>query len=308
MTTLISFLESVNIIGNIYDDEENNQNISAIAVVGDRLIVGNDEGNEINILKHNGEGYANERSISLSKGKEIDVEGIACEGAIVYVIGSHSYKRKKIKLEQSYEQNRKALETVSLEPQRDQLFRFNLNTNSELEQTSLRSILESNKILQLFTKIPSKENGIDIEGIAVHQGLLYIGFRGPVLRENWVPVLKCQFAKPITQADLVFVNLGGRGIRDITRVNDGFLILAGPVGDGPGSYQVYFWDGEDCIPGSRTSGRIGQSEFLGEIPVDENAKAEGLALLKESYSDYEVLIVFDGVKNGRPSRYKITKK
>lgn len=307
MTSPISRLESVNIIGNIYDDEKKNENISAIEAIDELLIVGADEGSKIKILKYD-EDYKVERSISLGNDQEIDIEGIACENNTVYVVGSHSYKREKINSTQSYEQNRKAIETVLLDPQRDQLFRFNLSTGSKIEQTSLRSIIESNKVLQLFSNIPSKENGVDIEGIAVHNELLYVGFRGPVLRDNWVPILKCRFAKPIAQVDLVFVNLDGQGIRDLTRVSDGFLILAGSIGDSPGSYQAYFWDGEDCLPGSRTSGRVGQIKLLGKIPVDENAKAEGLALQKESDSYYEVLIVFDGVKNGAPTRFRIIKK
>jgi hypothetical protein len=87
----------------------------------------------------------------------------------------------------------------------------------------------------------------------------------------------------------------------------GFLILAGPVGDGPGLYQVYFWDGEDCLSGVRASGKIGRIEFLGVIPTDEDAKAEGLTLLKESSSGYEVAIVFDGLKNGSPTLFGIAK-
>lgn len=308
MTSSISFLGSVSIVGNIYDDDKKNKNISAVEVVGDRLIVGADEGNKIKILKHNGESYAVERGISLNNDKEIDIEGIACEGSIVYVIGSHSAKREQIESDRSCEQNRKTLEAVSLESQRDRLFRLQLNGEAEIEQTSLRSIIDRDNLLQIFSKIPSKENGIDIEGMAVRNGILYIGFRGPVLRDNWVPILKCKFATPIDLADLVFINLGGRGIRDLTPVQDGFLILAGPVGDGPGSYQIYAWDGNDCLPGTRSSGKIGQIELLGEIPVYENAKAEGIALLRESPLDYEVIVVFDGVENGAPVRCKIIKK
>jgi hypothetical protein len=311
MTLSISLLGSINIIGSIYDDDKKNENISAIEVVRDLLIVGADEGNKIKVLKHNGEGYVVVRSIPLSNDKEIDIEGIACEGDTVYVVGSHSYKREQVKPNQSYEQNRKAIETVLPEPQRDQLFRFNLNADSTIEKTSLRPIIErndSNNPLRLFSRIPSKENGVDIEGVAVLGGLLYVGFRGPVLRDNWAPILKCKFAQPITQADLVFVNLGGRGVRDLTCVKDGFLILAGPVGDGPGSYQVYFWDGEDCLTGNRTSGNVGRIDLLGELPMYENAKAEGIALLKESNSEYEVMIVFDGVKNGSPGSFRVIKK
>lgn len=308
MTASISLLESVKIVGHIYDDDRKNKNISAIEVVGDRLIVGADEGNKIKVLKHNGDAYAVEYGISLSNDKEIDIEGISYEDGIVYVVGSHSFKRKEIQADRMYAQNRIAIGDLSSELQRDQLFRLNLNPDPTIERTSLRSIIESDKILQLFSKTPSKENGIDIEGIAVFNGLLYVGFRGPVLRDNWVPILKYKFANPITHPELVFVNLGGRGVRDLTRVKDGFLILAGPVGDGLGLYQVYFWDGGVQQSGIPTADRIGRIELLGKIPVDDDMKAEGIALLKESNSDYEVLIVFDGVENGAPTRFRIIKK
>jgi Protein of unknown function (DUF3616) len=311
MTSSISFLGSVKIVGNIYNDDKKNKNISAIEIVGDRLIVGADEGNKIKILKHNGESYAVERGISLSNDEEIDIEGIACEGSIVYVVGSHSYKREQIDANRTYEQNRNTIKqkfSESDREQRDRLFRLNLNGDPKIEQTSLRSTIDRHDLLQLFSKIPSKENGIDIEGMAVRNGLLYVGFRGPVLRDNWVPILKCKFATLIDRADLVFVNLGGRGIRDLTPVNDGFLILAGPVGEGEDSYQIYAWDGEDCLPGTRTSGLMGQIELLGEIPVYDNTKAEGIALMAESHLDYEVIIVFDGVANGNLTRLRITKK
>ncbi len=52
---------------------------------------------------------------------------------------------------------------------------------------------------------------------------------------------------------------------------------------------------------------MGQVKFLGVIPTAENAKAEGLALLKESSSDYEVAIVYDGLKNGFPTLFRIAK-
>lgn len=303
-------LGTVEFIGIIEDSD----NLSAVGVIGDFLIIGGDEGNQVQVLKRQGTNYIVVGNITLNaNAEEIDIEGIACEGDQVYVVGSHSWKRKKINLNKSYEENRQIIlspKSVKPEPDRDRLFRFSLDVDgnaSVIEETSLRLILDTNVVLKIFSQIPSKENGVDIEGIAVRDGNLYIGFRGPVLRENWVPVLKCQFTKPIAEADLVFVNLGGRGIRDMTRVDNGFLVLAGPVGDGPGSYQVYFWDGEDCLPGSRAVGKVGQLNLLGEIPSDGDGKAEGLALLKESDSDYEVLIVFDGKENGAPTRFSITK-
>ena len=101
----------------------------------------------------------------------------------------------------------------------------------------------------IFTKIPSKENGIDIEGIASDGDKLYIGFRGPVLRGNYVPVMVIKDCDNPSDYELLFVNLDGNGIRDICKVEDGFLIISGPMGDGVGNYQLYFWNGVDSIPG-----------------------------------------------------------
>ncbi len=314
MTSSISLLGTVNIINDIYTNAKQNNSISAIDANNDFFIVGADEGNEVKILKFDGDGYKVVGRIELNTTKkEIDIEGITSEDNTVYVIGSHSWKRKKIDPAKSYEDNRnKILSPSSVETalDRDYLCCFHLDADgniSEVKETSLRSLIDNNVVLKIFSQIPSKENGVDIEGIAVRNGQLYIGFRGPVLRENWVPILKCKFSIPIVGADLVFVNLGGRGVRDLTRVGDGFLILAGSVGDGLDSYQIYFWDGEDCLLGTRTSGKVGQIKLLGNISVDGDKKPEGLTLLKESDTNYEVLIVYDNVRNGEPTRFRITK-
>jgi hypothetical protein len=136
---------------------------------------------------------------------------------------------------------------------------------SLVEATSLGPILDADKVLGLFRDIPSKENGVDIEGIAVDGDDLYAGFRGPVLRGNFTPVLRFRFANPSTATELLFVDLGGLGIRDLTKVRGGFLILAGPVGDGPGGYHLFFWDGRDCLPGLRTAGARGRVRPIGEV-------------------------------------------
>jgi hypothetical protein len=52
-------------------------------------------------------------------------------------------------------------------------------------------------------------------------------------------------------ADTLYLPLGGRGIRGMSRLDDegkDFLVLAGPVGDAPVPYIVYQWNGEDGIP------------------------------------------------------------
>jgi hypothetical protein len=307
-------LESRGVIefaGEIYESGD----ISGLREVGDFLVIGADEGNKVQILKREGGHYRWERDIILSEDekKEIDIEGIACEGEMVYVIGSHSCKRPRMKAENTYETNRKLIEKVLYEKNRDKLFRFRLdkktgNVVGNIEKTSLRGLINNNAVLKRFRRLPSKENGVDIEGIAVKNGFVYIGFRGPVLRGNYVPILRCKFAERIDASETLFANLGGCGVRDMVRVQQGFLILAGPVGDGPGSYQLYFWDGMDCLPGQRASGVApGQCVYLCDIPTPENAKAEGITVVQENESFYEFIIVYDSLEKGGAMRFRLTK-
>lgn len=141
---------------------------------------------------------------------------------------------------------------IKNESSRDWLYRVKIDSkgrDSGKQRITLRQILKNDRVLQSFSNIPGKENGVDIEGVAVKDDWLYLGFRGPVFRDNDVPVMKLKFDEPEGTYQLLYVQLGGRGIRDITSVSDGFLIVAGPVGDGPASFQLYHWNGRDVIPG-----------------------------------------------------------
>ena len=116
-----------------------------------------------------------------------------------------------------------------------------------MEAISLRPILERDPVLGPFTRIPGKENGVNLEGIAVHDSKLYVGFRSPVLREGYVPVMVFSFDEPEKYA-LRYVQLGGRGIRSMARVEGGFLLLARSAQSGGRRYGVYLWDGSDQVP------------------------------------------------------------
>jgi hypothetical protein len=291
--------------------------VSALGVVGDYLVIGSDAGNAVQILKRDGDGYAVIRDLPLNDtGKEIDIEGIACEGDTVYVIGSHSWVRETIKDDKPFDKNRAKF--AQLHPPegdkyaRDRLFRFRLDASGkpfEIAETSLRKVLDANPILAPFTKVPSKENGIDIEGLAVRDGRLYVGFRGPVLRGHYAPILACRFDDPADGPELMFVQLGGYGVRDITRVKGGFLILAGAVAEGDHDVKLYFWDGHDCLAGERPDGsKRGRCVPLAEVPPpSKKAKAEGLTVLKEAADHYEILVVFDGAPGGAPTKYRAPK-
>ena len=202
---------------------------------------------------------------------------------------------------------------------RANVFRFTVDANTGApigtpQHVSLASLIKKDPILGPFTEIASKENGVDIEGLAVGpDGKLFAGFRGPVLRGNFVPVLVFDF-DDLKKSEVRWVNLGGLGIRDITAVSNGFLILAGPVGDGRPDYRIFFWDGEDAISG-KDKPKVAVIRDLLEVELPKpgttekfDAKAEGLAVLSEGPEKYDVLLVFDGPENGRPSRLTVEKK
>lgn len=299
--------------------------LSGVAAVGNYLVVASDEGHVIQILEKTGPAtFVLKGKHSLPDGlktdrtekedPEWDLEGVAADGNTVYVVGSHSRKRSKVLIrnekQRTYADNRGRLKESKKEEDRRILVRFKLKPNGEIDgdvstkDKELWDAIQGFDELKPFTRIPSKENGIDIEGIAAVDDLLYIGFRGPVIRENWVPVMVTTFDNPAQDPKLHFVNLGGLGIRDLVSVGDGrFLILAGPVGDGPGGYQLYCWNGKDCVPGK--NGAEGFVQHVGVIHADNQEKAEGLTVVGRDNDLLRLLVVFDGPERGDPKLYSL---
>ena len=294
---------SIPMTGNL----EGANDISGVGFAGELMFLVSDETAHIEILRKAGDAYTVANKLPLGEpGTEIDLEAIAVDSGYVYTIASHSRVRPKQKPKETYADNREKMETVLAPGDRDVLARFRPNpdgTPGPVEKVSLRSAIQSDPVLRPFAQLPSKENGVDIEGLAVKGPDVYVGFRGPVLRENYVPVMKTRFADGAAH-ELRFVNLGGRGVRDLAAVKDGFLILAGPSGDGPGSFQIYFWDGNDCLAGAAPEGKC---QLLAEVTPIDKGKPEGLAVTAEDATGYDVVMVCDGVTNGTATAYRLTK-
>lgn len=273
-------------------------NLSGIALLkNDSLAVCTDEVANLQVLSYSGGKLAVVAAPQLgAEGTEIDLEGLAVSGDVLYAVGSHSLARKAADPDKSYQKNRERIREINEDANRDQLFRVKLAADGSLrakDSINLQAIFRQHSLLRPFSKLPSKENGIDIEGIAAHGDSLYVGFRGPVLRGNYVPVLRLRFDEP-NNNELLFVPLDGNGIRDMTAVDDGFLILAGPVGDARGTYAVYHWNGSDCLVGQDGPG--GKCELLATIGPLEAGKPEGLAARK-SATGHELFLVFDGLSD-----------
>ena len=278
-------------------DIDAGQDLSGAAVVGDFLVLGGDEGHKVQILVRDAAASAwrPQRRVSLAQeDQEADIEAIDYGQGHLYVIGSHSFRRRRMKPELSVRKNRERLLEVQHEPARNRLYRLAFDGQTgkvgRAERIDLSKRLRKDPLLGLFYGLPSKENGIDIEGLAYRDEQLYLGFRGPVLRDNYVPVMVLEFDRP-KHYELRFVRLDGQGIRDMVALRDGFLILAGPVNDAPGPFCLWWWDGGDQVPGSDHDVRAAVP--LGAVTTSGGAKAEGLALLAEHDDGADVMVVYD---------------
>ncbi len=271
--------------------------LSGVTVVGDYLVLGADEGHCLQILVRasDGDHWNLQQTVTLAKkDQEVDIEAITFGGGHLYVAGSHSLRRRRVKSDLSVRKNRERLLDIGEQSSRNRLYRLPFDPVSgvlgKAEYIDLSKRLRKDPLLRPFTKLPSKENGVEIEGIAVRDDRLYLGFRGPVLRDNYVPVMTLSFDRP-KDYELCFVQLDGQGIRDLVALDQGFLILSGPVNDAPGPFCLWWWDGADQIPGRDRT--VQEARWLGEVSTPGGAFAEGLALLAEDAGSAEVILVYD---------------
>lgn len=269
---------------------------------------------------------------------EIDIEGIGMANSYLWIIGSHSLKRKKPKRHQSIKKQMKRLAEVASDPNRYVLARIPVVKNQQtghyelhkeiedpekpghtLRAAQLRGdttgsliteVLENDEHLGPFMSIPGKDNGFDIEGLATHGSRIYLGLRGPVLR-GWAVILEVEVEedeKGILHLKKLagehhykkhFLNLRGKGIRELRVFGDDIYILAGPTMDLDGVIAIYRWPG--ALKG-RSEHMVHHNELerLHEVPHGTGAnsgkdKAEGLAV----FDDKHVLVVFDSPTDER---------
>ncbi len=159
---------------------------------------------------------------------------------------------------------------------------------------------------EFYFHLPGKENGFDIEGLAVRGNRVAIGLRGPVLRGIAI-LLEIEVElgsshelnlKTITddsrQYKRHFLDLNGLGIRELCWEENGesLLVLAGPTMELDGSHSLFRLDNLFTLEDNSLSTRKnGQLNYLGDIPHgDRKDRAEGLTLNGDGKS---IFVVYD---------------
>ncbi|MCB4769424.1 DUF3616 domain-containing protein [Ancylobacter sp. Lp-2] len=233
----------------------------------------------------------------------LDAEGVAYADGAFYVVGSHARPRR--------ESDPAAANARAKATRRVFRIRFvpgSVNRNGDIRgprpsvevSTDLPAFLRS--VPQLAGAFDGKllEHGLNIEGVAVHEGRLIAGLRAPAVEGRAATVsvpLASLFDGQPGKAELITYDLGKdtsgtpRGIRDLVAFGSGLLFLAGPQLDPPrvsyGDYAVY-----RTLPGGGAALVANLPSFGGE------AKPEALLPLKHEGGALRAVLLFDGPREG----------
>ena len=283
-------------------------NISAVAASGDYLWTASDEMRTVECLEPNGQGYRLHRQFKLDelfpglpgaeKELEADVEALDVAHGRLWVCGSHSLtRRSRDKTDSDVDPkirerpSRRLLGSVELSKDGGGL----VAPGKALPYDgagSLRAMLGSLSHIAPFMDLPSKENGLDIEGLVTFRRKVYVGMRGPVV-DNIALVaaigMTRDFAIDETGIFLHFVDLGGLGVRDMTRWGGGILILAGPVNGADSPFRLLQWT-------PRRTGKIQKPEKVQDLQPGAD-HPEGICALNRAGADG--LIVFYDTKSDK---------
>ena len=288
---------------------DNALDLSGIATSnGTQVLVGSDESfyvqpGEIDLEKRRIE---SRRLIALpvqkGGGGEVDIEGVAFskDDQAYYVVGSHGVGKKK----GDFQEDRHSIYRVPVGA--DGKVR-----KDEIRRASLLPWLEKTPLLEPHVKQPLQQNGLNIEGLAWSGGKLYFGLRAPnqngqglVIEASPAEIFSGK-PRELTVHEISIPK--GRGIREISAVRDGFLILTGnasaeaskkfpeTMAAGPDThFELLHWSGG----GSNSASRIGK------LP-ENGGKAEALLVLKDEESHSDVLVIFDGLQGGEPLSVRV---
>jgi len=145
----------------------------------------------IDFLETSDGGYQRVQTLELSADDEIDLEGLTRhgDGNTFFALGSHSSRRTNVNNRpRGHTRNLERFEDDSPDTgsRSDRLIRLELAADGTIAEVpvdidGLRQALETDSVMTHFVGIPSKENGVDLEGIASDGTDLYLGCRGPVL-------------------------------------------------------------------------------------------------------------------------------
>ena len=230
--------------------------LSAVAAEGRFVWTGSDEGRGAECFRRKKNKLVLKRRLKLHKlfrkmprKGEADLEALDLVDGRLWLTGSHCIVRPKGK------DGTPSGEACAEQPSRHLLGSVKLDKNGKPRRKtaralpftgkrSLRDALAQDPLIASFLTIPTKENGLDVEGLVVAGDRVFLGLRGPVIATRAVLLdlpLKTALKDPRKGMRKHYLDLGGLGIRDLSHRGDELLILAGPVTSTSGPFRLYRW-------------------------------------------------------------------
>jgi len=221
---------------------------AAVALDADHFVVANDEDNSLRIFRR-GEPQA-VATVPLARylgtSKESDLEGAAKVGQSIYWVSSHGRNSSAKVRKDRYRFFVTEIDVAALPPT---LRPRHTAQDSVLQQLLKADTLKSWRLADAARLAPEANGGLNIEGLTdTADGQLLIGFRNPV-REGKALVVAMRNPQQVVAggaADFgpaIGLDLGGRGVRAIERLDTGYLVVAGPTAD-QGDFRLYRWSGQ----------------------------------------------------------------
>ncbi len=319
------------------DDDDLIQELSAAALTPEgNLWVSSDEYISIERLSPLGNMvYGEHKSFALADlidlydpNDEVDIEGLAYGSPYLWFTGSHSYKRSKVK-GKDVQDDIERLSQLKRDENRYLLGRIPLlggslhRTCSDPKQVDqvihaarLQAIGDGNCLTEALkedshigqivaSRLPSKDNGLDIEGLAAQGDRLLLGLRGPVLR-GWAIVIDIAVEelepgvltlKPDDDGRLYrkhFLNLNGLGIRELCLQGDDLIVLGGPTMALEGEMRLFRIPGMFERSQDSVLDQPADIEVIFDLPFTIGSDhAEGLALMPCLGQPEALMIVYD---------------
>jgi hypothetical protein len=326
------------------DGAEGRRDLSAAVAVGDALWLGSDEGTCLVRLRRTAEDHWGEAvDVDLSNlvplpggaDDEIDIEGIDVADGWMWVAGSHSAvrrtpdealpasKRLRRLARTSRKGNRHLVARLPLLPDAsglstvvqeaggdDGTVRHAARLPGTRSRDALTRALRDDPHLGDWLRVPGKDNGFDVEGLAVQGERLWLGLRSPVLRGMAVVLATHPDAEADDPAALrlrrcgprgrryekFFLDLFGLGVRELCVDGDDLLLLAGPSMVLDGRCTVLRWKDARHARGDTVVGREALQVVL-ELPYGRGGEErvdhpEGLALIEDD-GGRSLLVVHD---------------
>lgn len=318
------------------------EDISALATIGRTLFCACDETATVERLVfdeatntfQNHENFALGHAFDLPGGLtgEMDIEGLAVDDGYLWITGSHGLKRKHPDAEDGtqeglsnvgWDENRGFLGRVPIIESEPGVFRpvggiEDLEDGESARRAAMfamgksgtkaiRKVLADDPLLAPFMHIPCKENGFDVEGLAVKGDRLHLGLRGPVLgshalivtmrfKDNGKGRLKHRKLKDGSRYTIHALDLDGLGIRDLLFDGDTLLVLAGATQNIDGIQKIY---AIDRFPERADVITAGEIETVMALPIMEGCDhAEGLSFF-EMDGKRHLLVAYDSPSDDR---------